>query len=177
MAKGTVNRAIILGRLGQDPESNTTASGMTVVNLNVATNELGQKDPNTGQYQGSTEWHRCTLFGKTAEAAAQYLKKGSSVYLEGRIKTDKYQDKTSGQDRYSTSVICHEMQFIGGNDGQQSNQSNAQALNQPQQGFNQQPQQNNQGQQGFNQQKNNQPPTFNPPKGQGFDDFDDGIPF
>ena len=157
MAKGTVNRAIILGRLGQDPESNTTASGMTVVNLNVATNELGQKDPNTGQYQGSTEWHRCTLFGKTAEAAAQYLKKGSNVYLEGRIKTDKYQDKTSGQDRYSTSIICHEMQFIGGNDGQQSNQSNAQ--------------------QGFNQPQNNQAPPFNPPQGQGFDNFDDDIPF
>lgn len=175
MAKGTVNKVIILGRLGQDPDSRTTAGGMTVVNLNVATNELGKKDPNTGKYEGPTTWHRCVLFDKTAEAAAQYLKKGSNVYLEGRIEHQKYQDKTTGQDRYSTSIICHEMQFIGGNDGQQSNQSNAQALNQPQQGFNQ-PQ--NQGQQGFNQPQQNQPrPQQTPQQNNGFDNFDPDIPF
>lgn len=183
MAKGTVNKTIILGRLGQDPESKTTAGGMTVVRLNVATNELGKKDPNTGKYEGATTWHRCVLFDKTAEAAATYLKKGSNVYLEGRIENQKYQDK-DGKDCYSTSIICHDMQFIGGKDDGQSNQSNAQVLKQSQQGFNQQSQQNrqgqqsfnqnNQGQQGFNQPQQNQ---VNQNQNNGFDNFDPDIPF
>ena len=112
MAKGTVNKVIILGRLGQDPEVRTTASGTQVVNLNVATNETGPKDAQ-GNRQDVTEWHRIVLFGKTAEIAAQYLSKGSQVYIEGRLQTRKWQDQ-NGQDRYSTEIVGNEMQFIGG---------------------------------------------------------------
>ena len=86
MAKGTVNKAIILGRLGKDPEIKQTQSGMQVASLAVATTELGRKDPNTGQRgQDETEWHRVTLFGKMAENAGQYLRKGSQIYIEGKL--------------------------------------------------------------------------------------------
>ena len=115
MSKGTVNKVIILGRLGQDPEVRTAASGTKIVNLNVATNH-GVRDAQ-GNWSDATEWHRCTLFGKTADAAAQYLSKGSSVYLEGRLQTRKWQDQ-QGQDRYTTEIVCNEMQFIGGRDNQ-----------------------------------------------------------
>ena len=100
MAKGTVNKVIILGRLGQDPEVRATSSGMQIATLNVATNELGRKDQATGQRgPDETEWHRCVLFGRSAENAAKYLKKGSQVYLEGRLKTNKWQDQ-NGNDRF-----------------------------------------------------------------------------
>ena len=115
MAKGTVNRVIILGRLGQDPEARSTANGTQVVNLNVATNELGRADEQ-GNRPDLTEWHRIVLFGRMAENAAQYLKKGSQVYIEGRVQTRKWQDQ-SGQDRYSTDIIANDMQFIGGGGG------------------------------------------------------------
>jgi len=82
MARGTVNKTIILGRLGQDPEMRTTASGTSVVNLSLATNELGRKDPNSGQRgEVQTEWHRIILFGQMADNANTYLKKGSQVYI------------------------------------------------------------------------------------------------
>ena len=106
MAKGTVNRVIILGRLGQDPEARSTANGTQVVNLNVATNELGRADEQ-GNRPDLTEWHRIVLFGRMAENAAQYLKKGSQVYIEGRVQTRKWQDQ-SGQDRYSTDIIAND---------------------------------------------------------------------
>ena len=115
MAKGTVNRVIILGRLGQDPEARSTANGTQVVNLNVATNELGRADEQ-GNRPDLTEWHRIVLIGRMAENAAQYLKKGSQVYIEGRVQTRKWQDQ-SGQDRYSTDIIANDMQFIGGGGG------------------------------------------------------------
>lgn len=167
MARGTVNKVIILGRLGQDPDVRTTASGTMIVNLNVATTELGPKEPNMNQRQDVTEWHRIVLFGRTAEVASQYLSKGSQVYIEGRLQTRKWQDQ-NGQDRYSTEIVGNELQFIGGkSDG-------GQAGNQPQdyrchQGSNQQ---NPTTQQGFNQA--NAPAA---PQPQGFDDFSDDIPF
>lgn len=137
MAKGTVNKVIILGRLGQEPDVKATASGTQVVNLNVATNELGVKDQSTGQRgPDQTEWHRCTLFGRQAEIAAQYLSKGSLVYLEGRLQTRKWQDQ-SGADRYTTEIVCNEMQLMGGNQqgGQQQGQAGGyqQPQNAPQQ--------------------------------------------
>ena len=114
MAKGTVNKVIILGRLGQDPEVRATQSGMQVATLSVATNELGKKDASTGQRgQDQTEWHRCLLFGKTAEIAATYLKKGAMVYLEGKLRTNKWTDQ-NGVDRYTTEIVCNEMQLMGG---------------------------------------------------------------
>ena len=134
MAKGTVNKAIILGRLGKDPEIKQTQSGMQVASLAVATTELGRKDPNTGQRgQDETEWHRVTLFGKMAENAGQYLRKGSQIYIEGKLKTEKWQDQ-NGQDRYTTGIIASEMRFIGG--GQQQGQAQ-QNQAQPQQNYQQ----------------------------------------
>ncbi|WP_119395423.1 single-stranded DNA-binding protein [Salinibius halmophilus] len=118
MSKGTINKAMILGRLGQDPEIRATASGTQVANLNVATNSRS-RDMN-GNWTDTTEWHRVTLFGKTAEIAGQYLRKGSQVYIEGRIQTRKWQDQ-NGQDRYTTEIIGNEMQMIGGREGGMDN--------------------------------------------------------
>ena len=111
MARG-VNKAIIVGTLGQDPDVKYTASGSPVVNISVATNE-NWKDKQTGEAQERTEWHRIVIFGKLAEIAAQYLRKGSQVYFEGKIQTRKWQDKT-GQDRYTTEIVANEMQMLGG---------------------------------------------------------------
>ena len=107
-----VNKAIILGTLGQDPDMRNTASGSVVANLSVATNETW-KDRQTGEKQERTEWHRVSMFGKLAEIAGQYLSKGSQVYLEGRIQTRKWQDK-DGNDRYTTEIVANEMQMLGG---------------------------------------------------------------
>lgn len=156
--KGTVNKVIILGRLGQDPDMRTTQVGTSVANLNVATNERGPKDE-SGGYTEQTEWHRCVLWGKTAEIAGQYLQKGSPVYLEGRLQTRKWQDQ-DGNDRYSTEVQCHEMQMIPTGDRSQGGQQATPATQQASPGFGQ-PQAQNQQQ----------------PGGAGFDDFDDDIPF
>lgn len=111
MARG-VNKAIILGTLGQDPDIRYTANGGAVANVSVATNETW-RDKATGENQERTEWHRVVLFGKLAEIAQQYLKKGSQVYFEGRIQTRKWQDQ-GGQDRYSTEIVANEMQMLGG---------------------------------------------------------------
>lgn len=111
MARG-INKAIIVGTLGQDPELKYTASGTAVVNLSVATNE-SWKDRQSGEMQERTEWHRIVMFSKLAEIAAQYLKKGSQAYFEGRIQTRKWQDQT-GNDRYSTEIVANDMQMLGG---------------------------------------------------------------
>ena len=111
MARG-VNKAIIVGTLGQDPDVKYTASGSPVVNVSVATNE-SWKDKQTGEAQERTEWHRIVVFGKLAEICAQYLKKGSQVYFEGKIQTRKWQDK-EGHDRYTTEIVANEMQMLGG---------------------------------------------------------------
>lgn len=121
MAKGTVNKVIVLGRLGQDPDLRATASGTAVANINVATNELGPKDPQSGQHQTQTEWHKIILFGRMAENANTYLRKGSQVYIEGRLQTRKWKDQ-QGFEKYSTEIVASEMQFIGGNPNEQSSQ-------------------------------------------------------
>jgi single-strand DNA-binding protein len=114
MARG-VNKAIIVGTLGQDPEIRYTANGGAVANISVATNE-SWKDKATGEAQERTEWHRIVMFGKLAEIAQQYLKKGSQAYFEGRIQTRKWQDQ-QGNDRYSTEIVANEMQMLGGRAG------------------------------------------------------------
>ena len=114
MARG-VNKAMIIGTLGQDPDVKYTASGSPVVNVSVATNE-SWKDKQTGENQERTEWHRIVVFGKLAEICAQYLKKGSQVYFEGRIQTRKWKDQT-GNDRYSTEIVANDMQMLGGRPG------------------------------------------------------------
>jgi single-strand DNA-binding protein len=114
MARG-VNKAIIVGTLGQDPEVRYTANGGAVANISVATNETW-RDKATGENQERTEWHRIVMFGRLAEIAQQYLKKGSQAYFEGRIQTRKWQDQ-SGNDRYSTEIVANEMQMLGGRGG------------------------------------------------------------
>lgn len=113
MSKGTVNKVILVGRLGADPEVRYTQSGMAIGNIRLATNH-SQKDSSTGQYVDMTEWHRVVVLGKQAETIQQYAKKGSQLYIEGRIRTQKWQDK-EGRDQYTTEIVANEFQFIGGN--------------------------------------------------------------
>jgi single-strand DNA-binding protein len=111
MARG-INKVIIVGNLGADPETRYMPSGSAVTNLRVATSEQW-KDKQTGEQQERTEWHRVALFGRLAEVAAEYLRKGSQVYLEGSLRKRKWQDK-DGNDRYSTEIVANEMQMLGG---------------------------------------------------------------
>ena len=115
MARG-VNKVILIGNLGKDPEVRYTPGGAAVVSFSIATTE-SWKDKQSGEKVEKTEWHNITAFGKLAEICGEYLKKGSQVYVEGRIQTDKYQDKQTGQDRYSTKVIINDMQMLGGRSG------------------------------------------------------------
>ena len=112
MARG-INKVILVGNLGADPEVRYMPSGGAVTSLSLATSE-SWTDKNSGQKQERTEWHRVTLFNRLGEIAAEYCRKGSQIYIEGSIRTDKYQDKTSGQDRYSTQIIARELQLLGG---------------------------------------------------------------
>lgn len=109
----SVNKAIILGNLGRDPELRHTQSGKAVCQLNVATTEKWTDQ--AGERQEKTEWHRIAVWGRQAENCSQYLAKGRSVYVEGRIETRKWQDK-DGNDRYSTEIVADRVQFIGGRD-------------------------------------------------------------
>ena len=151
----SVNKVIIVGNLGKDPETRYAPSGDAVTNIVVATTETW-KDKTSGEKREATEWHRVVFFGKLAEIAGQYLKKGSQVYLEGKLKTRKWQDK-DGQDRYTTEINADEMKMLGSKgDGQQ--------------------------QEGQRPQQTQQRPPANPqrqPQGQagGFSDMDDDIPF
>jgi len=110
----SVNKVILVGNLGKDPETRYLPSGDAVTNISVATTDTW-KDK-SGEKQEHTEWHRVAFFGKTAEIAGEYLKKGSPVYVEGRIRTRKWQDK-EGQDRYSTEIVADRMQLLGGRGG------------------------------------------------------------
>ena len=114
MARG-VNKVILIGHLGADPETKSMPSGTSVANLRVATSE-SYKDKQTNEWQERTEWHNVALFGRLAEVAGEYLRKGSQVYIEGRLRTRKWQDK-QGNDRYSTEIIAGEMQMRGGRGG------------------------------------------------------------
>ncbi len=111
MSKG-VNKVIIIGYIGKDPDVRSTQSGAVVANISVATSERW-KDKQSGEPQERTEWHKVVMFGKLGEIADRYLKKGSQVYIEGRLQTRKWQDK-SGQDRYSTEIVANDMQMLGG---------------------------------------------------------------
>ncbi len=111
MARG-INKVILIGHLGADPETRAMPSGMTVANLRLATTE-SWKDKQSGEQQERTEWHNVALFGRLGEIAAEYLRKGSQVYIEGRLRTRKWQDK-EGRDRYTTEIVGNEMQMLGG---------------------------------------------------------------
>ncbi|MDQ2070904.1 single-stranded DNA-binding protein [Natronospira bacteriovora] len=149
MARG-VNKAILIGNLGVDPETKYTPSGAAVTNIRIATSEQW-RDKNTGEQQERTEWHRVVFFGKLAEIAGEYLRKGSKVYVEGRIQTRKWQGQ-DGQDRYTTEIVANEMQMLDGRSGGGE--------------FNQRPPAQNRGQQPAEQSSNLGDP-----------DFDDDIPF
>lgn len=107
----SVNKTIILGRLGQDPEIRNTASGAAVANLSIATSE-SWKDKTSGEKKEKTEWHRVVLFNRVAEVARDYLKKGSQVYIEGKLQTRKWQDN-DGNDRYTTEIVGNELKMLG----------------------------------------------------------------
>jgi single-strand DNA-binding protein len=117
----SVNKVILVGRLGADPEVRNSQSGLAIAKISLATTErVKDKD---GNWNESTEWHRITAFGKTAETAGQYLVKGRQIYIEGRLKTSKYTDK-NGVEKYSTEVVCERMQFLGSkSDGASGGQS------------------------------------------------------
>ena len=114
MARG-VNKVIIIGNLGADPESRAMPSGASVANLRIATTE-SWRDKQSGEQQERTEWHRVALFGRLAEVAAEYLRKGSQVYIEGSLRTRKWQDK-QGNERYTTEIVANDMQMLGGRGG------------------------------------------------------------
>ncbi len=154
MASRGVNKVILVGNLGKDPEIRYTADGRAIANITVATSETW-KDKNSGQQQEKTEWHRVVIFGKLAEIAGEYLRKGSQVYFEGKLQTRKWQDQ-SGQDKYTTEVVVDingQMQMLGGRSGGGGDTSF---------GNNSRPQQQNQQPQPA--------PAMD-------DDFDDDIPF
>lgn len=164
MARG-VNKVIIVGHLGADPETRFTGNGTAITSLRIATSE-NWTDKQSGEKQERTEWHRVKLFGKLAEIAGEYLKKGRQVYIEGSLRTDKYTDK-DGVERFSTDIIAAEMQMLGGNGGEggqgggQQRQGSSQGQGRGQQS----------GGYGGQQQRQQQPPAQN----NSFDD--DDIPF
>mgnify|MGYP000191583548 CR=1 FL=1 len=172
MSKGSVNKVILVGNLGQDPETRYMPSGGAVTNVTIATSETW-KDKNTGQQQERTEWHRVVFFNRLGEIAGEYLKKGSKVYVEGSLRTRKWQK--DGVDMYTTEIVAAEMQMLdsrGAGGGGQQDYNQAPAPRQQQSA----PPQN----QPRNNQSQGNPPQGNPgqqaPAG-GFDDFDDDIPF
>ena len=114
MARG-VNKVILVGNLGKDPETRYMPSGSAVTNLTLATSE-SWKDKQSGEAQERTEWHKVAMFGRLAEIAAEYLRKGSQIYIEGKLRTRKWQDK-EGKDRWTTEIVADEMQMLGSKGG------------------------------------------------------------
>src|SRR6185295_20314572 len=112
----SINKVIIVGNLGADPETKYLPSGDAVTNIRVATTDTW-KDKTSGEKKEATEWHRIAFFGRLAEIAGEYLKKGSQIYVEGSLRTRKWQDKESGQDRYSTEIRADTMQMLGRREG------------------------------------------------------------
>ncbi|MCF6288530.1 MAG: single-stranded DNA-binding protein [Proteobacteria bacterium] len=173
MARG-INKVIIVGNLGQDPEVRYTTSGSAVTNISVATSEQW-KDKNTGEDITRTEWHRIVFFGRLAEIAGEYLKRGSQVYIEGRLQTNKWQDQNN-QDRYTTEIVANEMQMLGARSGGQGQFAGGSQAPAAPRANNNPPPQNQAGGQSQGQQppQQSQAATQNKPT---FDDFDDDIPF
>ncbi|WP_025673826.1 single-stranded DNA-binding protein [Salinivibrio socompensis] len=183
MASRGINKVILIGNLGNDPEIRYLPNGGAVANLSLATSE-SWRDKNTGEMREKTEWHRVVLFGKTAEVAGEYLRKGSQVYIEGQLQTRKWQDQ-SGQDRYTTEVAVQpfsgSMQMLGGRGGQNQGQPMQQQSQQqggwgqpqqPQQNMNQQPPQQQAAPQPQSQPQSQPQQQYND-----LPDFDDDIPF
>jgi single-strand DNA-binding protein len=124
MAQRGINKVILIGNLGSDPETRHMPNGDAVATLRIATSETW-KDKNSGETKEQTEWHQVVCYRKLAEIAGEYLRKGAKVYVEGRLRTRKWQDK-NGQDRYSTEIIADQMQMLDRASGQNGGQQNAQ---------------------------------------------------
>ena len=152
MARG-INKVILIGNLGNDPDIRYTASGAAVANISLATAE-SWRDKDSGETQERTEWHRIVFFGRLAEIAGEYLRKGSQIYVEGRLQTRKWQGK-EGNDRYTTEIVGNEMQMLGGRGGSSGNYDSAPAANKPA----------------------SRPEPQAASSSGGADDFDDDIPF
>ena len=131
MARG-VNKVILVGTLGKDPEVRYSQAGAAMTSVSVATNE-SWKDKVTGEKQERTEWHRVKFFGRLAEIAGEYLKKGGQVYIEGSLRTEKYTDK-QGVEKYSTDIIANEMQMLGGMPGGAERGERTERADRPQRG-------------------------------------------
>ena len=179
MARG-VNKVIIVGNCGQDPETRFMPSGGAVTNLSIATSE-SWKDKNTGDQQERTEWHKVVFFNRLAEIAGEYVKKGSKLYVEGSLRTRKWQGQ-DGQDRFTTEIVASEMQMLDSRGGAQGGGDYQQSSNQPSnQQYSQQsaPQQQSSAQQSAPAQQNAPQQGQNAPQQapQGMDSFDDDIPF
>ena len=131
MARSGINKVILLGNLGADPELRTTAGGDAVATISIATSD-SWKDKNTGEEQQKTEWHRVVFFRRMAEVVGQYLKKGSSVYVEGQLQTNSYEDKNTGEKKFSTQIVARDMQMLGSrnNSETQSNSSEETSMDQ-----------------------------------------------
>tara|TARA_B110000483_G_C17955276_1_gene449900 strand:+ start:171 stop:626 length:456 start_codon:yes stop_codon:yes gene_type:complete len=151
MARSGINKVILLGNLGADPEVRTTAGGDAVATISIATSD-SWKDKNTGEEQQKTEWHRVVFFRRMAEVVGQYLKKGSSVYIEGQLQTSSYEDKNTGEKKYSTQIVARDMQMLGGKNNSES-------------------------QSDFSNQSSNQSPSQSPNMEQSPQGLDDDIPF
>lgn len=164
MARG-VNKVILIGNLGKDPDMRHMPSGGAVANLTIATSDQWL-DKQSGEKTEKTEWHRVVMFGRLGEIAGEYLRKGSKVYVEGRLQTRKWQDK-DGQDRYTTEIVANEMQML---DGKGSNAPNMDE-GEPMSGS---PFPSNNSSSNSNSHKNTKPPAAN---NSSMDDFDDDIPF
>ena len=128
MARG-INKVILVGNCGKDPETRYMPSGGAVTNISVATAE-GWKDKQTGETKERTEWHNVVFFNRLAEIAGEYLKKGSQIYVEGSLRTRKWQDK-EGKDRYTTEIVANEMQMLGSRSGGGSNDNNEYSQERP----------------------------------------------
>ena len=168
MARG-INKVILVGNLGGDPETRYTASGAAITNITLATSE-SWRDKQTGENQERTEWHRVVFFNRLAEIAGEYLRKGRQVYVEGSLRTRKWQDQ-SGQDRWTTEIVANEMQMLGGRGDDAGSRPSggfrdSQPTQQPRQST---PQQQSQDQQSQDQQSGSAPAE------DGF--TDDDIPF
>lgn len=168
MGSRGVNKVIIVGNCGQDPETRFMPSGGAVTNLSIATSE-SWKDKTSGEPQERTEWHRVVFFNRLAEIAGEYVKKGSKLYVEGALRTRKWQNK-EGQDQYTTEIVASEMQMLDSRGGQDGGQGGGYQPPQQQQGGYQQPAAQNKPQGGQQQAPQQQAP-------QGMDSFDDDIPF
>ncbi len=159
-----INKVILVGNLGRDPEVRYSAKGSAIANITIATSEQWT-DKQSGQKQEKTEWHRVVLFNRLGEIAGEYLKKGSQVYIEGKLQTRKWQDN-NGQDRYTTEIVANEMQMLGSRGGSGGGAD----FNQNQGGGYGGGQQQSAPQQGSGA-------AAAPAGGSNFDDFDDDIPF